>query len=175
MTQPLAVYWRVPRIPMYPEQVFETVFVPLTKGHIATVDATDLLIVSSYCWGSNGRYAIAHSRTMATTYMHRVILGLTPGDGRDVDHENGDGFDNRRSNLRIATHQQNMRNIRKQKLPISGFKGVYPNHDRWAAAAHLSYRKVYIGTFDTREEAAAAYDEFAKRHFGEFAHLNGIA
>ncbi len=97
--------------------------------------------------------------------MHRLIMDCP--DGMDVDHINGDGLDNRRENLRIVTRSQNLRNRKTFKNSKSGFKGVIfnPVNGKWKAIINL-------GTFDTSEEAAKAYDEAIKKLFGPLAKPN---
>lgn len=82
-----------------------------------------------------------------------------------VDHINGDPTDDRIANLREATQQQNLVNMRYRGNTVSGLKGVVPHRKKWHA--HLSGK--YIGTFATAEEAHAAYMAEATRLHGEFA------
>lgn len=104
--------------------------------------------------------------------LSRLILGAEPGE--IVDHINGDIFDNRRANLRICTHAENMRNRRVAANNASGFKGVYrrKNERRFAASITFNKRQVLVGWYDTPVEAATAYDIAAKHYFGEFARPN---
>lgn len=101
--------------------------------------------------------------------MHRVILPPSPG--LEIDHINGDKLDNRRSNLRVVTHAENMKNVR-HKLPKNGYRGVYPNHKRWGVKITHNMVHIYIATFDTPREAGYVYDQVASQLFGEFARLN---
>lgn len=100
------------------------------------------------------------------TYLHHIIMG-TPPVGRVVDHINGDRKDCRRSNLRFATHSQNAQNTMRRGAPRSGYQGVQKTAEGYRASVTLN-----LGTFDTAEEAARAYDEKAREIFGEFAMTN---
>lgn len=101
--------------------------------------------------------------------MHRVIMKAPKGGL--VDHRNGNGLDNRRSNLRRATRSQNQQN---RKGSSGRFKGVFPvtGYPTWRAALCAGYKYVHLGTFKTQKEAAMAYDVAAKAKYGEYALLN---
>ncbi len=89
-----------------------------------------------------------------------------------IDHVNGNGADNRRANLRIATRSQNGANRGPQKNNTSGYKGVSRDKQRWQASITVMGVCHRIGGFDTPEEAAVAYDIRAREVFGEYAKLN---
>lgn len=143
--------------------------IDLTNGGFALIDAIDYDLVCShtyYCIDCRGvAYAArGHDRIM----MHHDITGTKA----KYDHINGDGLDNRRSNLRLCTHSQNMQNLPRRSDNTSGYKGVVRKGSGWRARIQ-SAGKVYDGgTHNTPEEAARAYDELAKKHHGEFAWLN---
>ncbi len=103
--------------------------------------------------------------------MHRVIMERVAGrpllNSECIDHIDGDGFNNRRSNLRIASQSQNMANSRLSKANRSGFKGVYRYGHKWRAC--LSGKN--LGSFLTPEEAHAAYCAAALEKYGEFANF----
>lgn len=149
--------------------------IPLTKGYVAQVDDEDFDALVSVRWCAQvlpgglvyaARYDGAHY-----VYMHRVILGVTSG---LVDHENGNGLDNQRANLRPATKSTNAVNAKLASNNSSGYRGVYRQrgHCRWHARVTVQGTVILLGTFDTAEEAARARDAAALQHFGPFARLN---
>lgn len=113
-----------------------------------------------------------------TIHMHRVILArklecdeLLPTEF--VDHINGNGLDNRRENLRLATHQQNLANQKLAKHNTSGYKGVSWNWraKKWVARIQVNRKNLYLGSFDTPEQAHEAYCKKAIELYGEFANF----
>jgi hypothetical protein len=104
--------------------------------------------------------------------MHREIMNEPAG--LLVDHRNCDSLDNRRANLRFATHAENMRNRRKLKNTSSCFIGVYLDkpRNRWCVHIRRNGKKLFIGRFKNEIDAAKAYDEAAKKYHVEFARLN---
>jgi hypothetical protein len=105
-------------------------------------------------------------------WMHRVILDLKDGDKREPDHRNGNGLDNRRSNLRLATHSQNVANTGPYSTSTSGFKGITKHGGRWRARTYKNGKRIIVGDYGTPEEAARAYDKFVRKIHGEFAKPN---
>jgi len=97
--------------------------------------------------------------------MHRLLTGCPAG--FVVDHINGNGLDNRRSNLRICDHASNVQRGFRTKAS-SGFRGVYPNHVGFDAKIAGNY----LGWFRDPCDAARAYDAAARARFGEMAVTN---
>lgn len=102
-------------------------------------------------------------------FLHRVVAQALPTDF--VDHINGDALDNRRENLRLCTHAENMRNRRRHKNNATGFKGVYPYRGGYRAQVRANGKKYQRGSFATPEEASAAYAEMATDLHGSFARV----
>ncbi len=148
--------------------------IELTKGKYALVDDNDYDFLMKWKWCFNGRCAVRHSRKLekgkTSIFMHRVIL-QTP-DGLDTDHKNQNALDNRRNNLRVCSRSENMGNRGKQINNTVGFKGIVWHKNRWVARVRGKNKKMHIGRFDNKIEAARAYDKMAIEVFGEFASLN---
>lgn len=162
--------------------------VTLTNGMVTLVDNEDLHLLAPYTWVAvqlgNTWYAKAYTPAALggkngkpEIYLHRLVLGLAKGDGIKADHKNGNGLDNRKENLRIATKIQNQWNIQKRADGVaSKYKGVSKTpRGSWQAAITVSKRRMYLGTFTSEIEAAQAYDNAAIEHFGEFARPNFIS
>ena len=150
--------------------------IKLTQGKYALVDNTDFAKLSPYKWNCLKRGKIFYAGNNKISYMHRFILELYSKDGLMVDHINGNGLDNRRKNLRIATKAENMRNRGVQSNNTSGYKGVHwmKSYKKWEAYIWLDKRKIELGYYTTREEAAAVYNIAAKRLHKNFAFLNNL-
>lgn len=156
-----------------------TKLIRLTYGQFAIVDLIDFERVNKFIWyaekGYNtfyGSRVIRVNGKRGTQKLHRFILGITDKTIQ-IDHKDRNGLNNQRSNLRIATNQQNSINqIGCDKT--SKYKGVYLNKSKrkYSAQIKVDYRSMHIGHFDSEIEAAMAYDRKAKELFGEFAYLN---
>jgi hypothetical protein len=122
------------------------------------------------------KYVRIYSKETGKRYLHRVITGATKG--MDVDHINGDRLDNRRSNLRVCSRSENMKNARKRSRCSSKYKGVtwVKSKKRWRAQITMVECKgsKHIGYFKSEIDAARAYNEAAKEYFGEFAKINDL-
>lgn len=102
------------------------------------------------------------------SYLHRLIARARAGD--IVDHANRDPLDCRKANLRLASRSQNAANARiRGRVP---FRGVSRNGRKFEARITVNRVAHRLGRFTTARDAARAYDEAARRFFGEFAALN---
>lgn len=159
--------------------------IALSQGKFALVDDEDYQDLSQEKWyalrDSNTFYAargIRIDKKKSIEQMHRRILGLKRGDGKHTDHINGDGLDNRRNNLRIATNIQNGQNRTiRQSNNTSGFKGVcwYKKDKKWVAQIQINSQHKHLGYYKSKIDAATAYNRAAIKYFGKFAKLNRIS
>jgi len=150
--------------------------IALTQGKVALVDAVDYERLMQWKWciltAPHTFYAIRNVRRphakRTVMYMHRLILN-TP-DTMETDHRNGDGLDNRRTNLRICTKQENCRNRKMQSNNTSGFKGVYWDADcnKWRADIGVDGTNVSLGKYDDLNAAIAVRQAKEREVFGDF-------
>lgn len=149
-------------------------YVQLSRGKFTLVDHADFDWLDQWNWQAipSGQTFYAsrarrrgEARPSTVVLMHREIMDAS--NELEVDHINGDGLDNRRSNLRLVTRTENLRHRSTFRNSKSGFKGVQYNsaNGKWRATLNL-------GTFDTAEEAARAYDRVIRRLFGSLAKTN---
>jgi hypothetical protein len=142
------------------------------------IDTTDYDAVKDYRWrahkGATTFYARTRSRMGATTEsMHRLLLPTC----EEVDHKDHNGLNNRRSNLRPATHSQNSNNQQKGRGETSSsYKGVHwdKRDNKFRATIGVNGLKIGLGYFTNDQEAARAYNIAARKYFGEFALLNDV-
>ena len=149
-------------------------FIALTKGKIAIVDAEDYELLKQYKWHSicsDGSFYAYRCRNKKSISMHRMLMNAPKG--KVVDHIDGNGLNNRRSNLRICTVSENIRNSRGRHK-TSKYKGVHWNKraGKWVSSITEKGKYEFLGHFDDEAEAAKIYDKRAKRLFGEYAYLN---
>ncbi len=154
--------------------------IKLTQGQYAFVDFNDFCNLIGFKWYARqaGRtyYAERFEYVGGVLYrirMHRVIMNAKKGD--IIDHQNRNGLDNRKANLRLATSAQNkLNNNRGFDSPTSKYKGVFYDKRRKKFRACLSVngKKKHLGYFDNEIDAAKAYDNAAKLYRKDFAVLN---
>lgn len=148
----------------------------LSRGMVALVDEEDYERVAQFRWSADvigGKcYAVRWQRredgTKAKVYMHRLLMDAPKG--TEVDHRDGDGRNNTRGNMRLATHAENGRNRSADRDSSTGIKGISWDKDarKWQAGIGVNGKRIALGRFDTPEAAHAAYAEASKRYHGEF-------
>jgi hypothetical protein len=151
--------------------------VGLSQGYFAIVDESDLDLLAGHKWFAlfpdrrNPRVYAAAKIGGRNVMMHRFLVGASAGS--DVDHRDGDGLNNRRSNLRECSRSENQMNQRPRG-GTSRFKGVYlhARSGKWAVKIKRDGKFYWLGYHADEEVAARKYDEAARRIFGEFACLN---
>ncbi len=149
-------------------------YIPLTQGKVAIVDDLDFKKLNRFKWYFEKSGYAGRDFKGKTIRMHQFIMN-TPKK-LHTDHINGDGLDNRRDNLRLATVAENTRNQKIRKDNTSGYKGVSFNKNRQKWQSYINYKckMIHLGFFTFPEYAALKYNFEAKKLFGEFALLNKI-
>jgi hypothetical protein len=156
----------------------------LSQGQTAIIDDADLPLANQYKWwvqkvNSGSYYAITNYKDengrRHRLYLHRLLMNPQPG--FVVDHKDGNTLDNRRSNLRVCTHSQNMLAHRRPKSSgkrsqYRGVRYVTKGKRHWSATITHQGNVRHLGVFFTEAEAAQARDRAAVELCGEFAVLN---
>lgn len=158
-----------------------------TKGKTVMVDDDDFEELSKNRWSAScfgGCWYVMRGvligredtpkgpkKKYRTILMHRQLLGFPEG---DVDHIDHNGLNNQRSNLRVCTRTENMRNATKRKKATSIYKGVHWNkqHSKWACGIVVDGKLKSLGLFSDEKSAGLAYDKAAIAFFGDFAATN---
>ena len=152
--------------------------IKLTKGQFALVDNEDFDKLNQWKWQIQNDRRTFYARTRQrigkkrpSFRMHRVIMKAKKG--QQIDHRDGNGLNNQKSNLRFCTRSQNHMN-EGPRGGTSKFKGVswHKRIKKWTCQIKSSQRQRHIGYFDNEIEAAKAYDRAAIELFGEFARPN---
>jgi hypothetical protein len=124
----------------------------------AYIDAEYETLLGHYHWCLSGKYACTPINGK-TAYMHRLIM--QPPDCRQIDHIDGDGLNNRRSNLRIVTQRQNMHN--QKRISKSGHRNVYATRNgKWMVRVREKGKVKYYGTYSILEDASAKAEAVGK-------------
>lgn len=153
--------------------------IKLTQNKYALVDNKDYVDLSKHKWQAekSGKtfYAVRTIRTpkgRTCLQMHRYIINAPKG--MLTDHIDGNGLNNQKKNLRLATASDNARNRGKQKNNTSGFKGVsYCKRDNvWRAQIRVFYKDIILGAFKEKELAYKAYIKACKKYHKNFANYN---
>ena len=165
----ISVANRLDRVKIVDSQVNIT----LSQGYTAVVDLCDYEVVKAYVWHVLKNPRNVYARNGSVGLLHRFITKA--GVDQEVDHKDGNGLNNARSNLRLCSHLQNQENQKHVVKPASSrYKGVswHAATGKWMAKICVNYRINYLGVFCNENEAAHAYNSAATQYFGEFAKLN---
>lgn len=158
--------------------------IQLTQGYETVVDDEDydwLMEMGKWCSRPHNKRLIYAAKGRRkddpekpkTIRMHRMVMNVDPD--VFVDHINNDGLDNRKENLRICSHRENLRNQRPQnRNATSKYKGVGWHHGskKWRAYIRINGKDLHLGVFSDELSAAIAYDEAAHKYFNDFARTN---
>jgi hypothetical protein len=154
--------------------------IPLTQGKVVIVDPEDYEWLSQYNWHAvfmHGKWyasrVVCKDGKKCNEFMHRLLLNVPKG--KQTDHKNNNGLDNRRSNIRECTCMENQHNQKpRTNLKSSQFKGVHWHKRdlKWVAGIKVNGKRKDLGEFDSEINAAVTHDLAAIKYFGEFANLN---
>jgi hypothetical protein len=152
-------------------------YINLTQGKTTEIDDVDYPFISSIKWRTaniRGKLYAINSSKIYESSLHRLLLGASSG--VVVDHIDGNGLNNKRSNLRLCSNKENVRYQTLSKMNTSGYKGVsiHKQTQKYRAQIRVNNRLMHLGLYTTKEEAAEAYNNAAIVHFGPFAKLNLI-
>lgn len=162
--------------------------IPLTREGPAIVSDIDAdlavytwhLSIEAYRLNYAIRYRKDENGNHVRIRLHRGIMervvGRTLGRYEEVDHIDNDGLNCARDNLRVVTPSQNMANRRLNRNNKSGYKGVSwkTNDQKWRVCLGFQCKKIHLGMFTDKHEAARAYNAKALELFGQYARLNVI-
>jgi len=154
-----------------------TAVIYLRDGETCLVDEQDYEEINEYKWIANhvslegtrkNYYAHGLKAEAGCISMHRWLMKPPPE--MIIDHKDGNGWNNQRSNLRICDYSQNGANmIREFKW---GYRGVWKNGNGWGARITIRGKRIQLGTFEHKLDAAMAWDRAAIEGWGEFARTN---
>lgn len=151
--------------------IFET-----SKGTTFVIDADDVNKIDKYHWfvSQKGYIQAMHRENGKRNHirLHRLISNCP--DNMVVDHINHDLTDNRKSNLRVCTQDENMRNRKPDKKSKSGIKGVYPENGKWRAIIGVNGKSHSIGTYSNINDAIEARHKAERFYYGEYANIQEV-
>lgn len=151
-------------------------YIALTQGKVAVVDTVDYGALMQHNWCARlvkpgyNYYAIRSYSVGGVQHninMHSAVLGPSP-EGTVPDHIDGDTLNNRRANLRHATHSESTRNRSLHSNNTTGFRGVSRQKKYFCAFIMVNSKSFYLGHFKTAEKASEAYEAAALKYHGDF-------
>jgi len=144
-----------------------------SQGNEFYFDKDDFESVEKHCWFTDDKGYVRAKINYKKVALHRFLM--KPPDDMVIDHISHNTLDNRKTNLRICTRQQNQCNQKKQNRNTSSiFKGVFLDkaRNKWQATIMLNAKSIFLGRFNTEEEASKEYNRAARFYFGEYAFPN---
>lgn len=151
--------------------------IKLSQGKVSLVDDEDYEYLNQFKWFADkhrntyyaGRQESRHLGLQRTKLMHCVIMNH-----KGIDHIDGNGLNNQKSNLRKCTNSQNAMNRTQIKGTSSKYKGVsfHKRDKKWYSYIKKDQKLINLGSFTNEVDAAKAYDKKAIELFGEFSRLN---
>jgi hypothetical protein len=141
--------------------------IPLTQDKIALVDDDIYELIKVYKWHTMKNYNIFYAARNTSRkddpqnkqyhiYLHHLVVGKPPK-GMDVDHIDGNGLNNQRSNLRVVLHRKNTQNLLKQRMGRLVGASWNKRDKKWRADIQINGKRVYLGYFDSEQEAHETY------------------
>lgn len=154
---------------LMPTSLNDVAVIPLTKGQNAIIDVCDVPIVSQYSWYANPRHDKKGCYAVSTCgiRMHRLLMCAS--DDEIVDHVNGNGLDNRRSNIRKGTQSQNC--VNRRTTPGKYMRGARPKKGKWQSYIKFMGKQRSLGYYDSEISAHHAYVLEARKLHGDWMPL----
>lgn len=147
-----------------------------SKGEEFWFDLEDYDIIKDYCWykDSKGYVVSTDRKTRKTILFHRIITNCNDRFMPDHIHGKETRYDNRKSNLRIVTKQQNGMNSTLSENNTSGVTGVkwHSRDNVWESCITVNYKRIYLGRYHKFEDAVKARKEAEEKYFGEYSYDN---
>lgn len=145
------------------------------KGQEFYFDLEDYDKIKDYCWGRKYNYMRYLKRLdnnkVLNIGMHNLIIGLEPNKKCVVDHINGIPYDNRKSNLRVISQLNNMKNQKLRLNNKSGIKGVHFNksNNKWCARININNKRIILGYYNNIDDAIKERKNAEKKYYGSFS------
>jgi hypothetical protein len=133
----------------------------------AIIDIEDINKIKKYKWCFSKNNRVSTKINNHTLYLHQLIMNT-----KGIDHINGNPLDNRKSNLRKCTHQQNRMNNKIFKNNTSGYKGIYFVYNKYSVQICVNYKQIYLGLFKKLEDAIEARQKAEIKYFGDYRRKN---